>query len=82
MLEFGKRYNWELLKKTYPAKYVFLSDVYVSKGIKISGVLEGVCEIDDLDTATTDILNRGIECLPYLTTEGSGFFILGVTVCD
>lgn len=82
MLEFGKRYDWELIKRTYPSKYVFLSDVIVRKGVKLSGVLEGVCEIDDLDAATADILNKGIDCLPYLTTEASGFFILGVTTCD
>ena len=81
MLEFGKRYSWELLKQIYPDKYVFLSDVLVSKGIKISGVLEGVCEIDDLDVTTSDILSKGVDCLPYLTAEDGGFLILGVTVC-
>ena len=79
MLEFGKRYDWELLKKAYPGKYVFLSDVFVSKGVKTSGVLEGVCEIEDLDAATADILSRGVDCLPYLITE---VYWSGILTCN
>ena len=72
MLEFGKRYDWELLKKTYPDKYVFLSDVEVVNGHLKSGVLQGVCDYggNNRDEMSAHLIKTlGKICIDYNTTD-------------
>lgn len=73
MLEFSKRYDWELLKKTYPDKYVFLSDVIVENNQIRSGILHAVCVYEERDALAHElIVNKGIRCLAYRTTPVEG----------
>lgn len=72
MLEFGKRYDWELLRKIYPDKYVFLSDIEIVRGHLKSGVLQGVCEYggkkrDEMSSHLIKTLGK--ICIDYNTTD-------------
>lgn len=72
MLEFGKRYDWELLKNTYQDRYVFLSDVEVVNGHLKSGVLQGVCEYGgkNRDNMSSYLIKTtGKLCIDYNTTD-------------
>lgn len=82
MLEFGKRYTWEFLKKTYPDKYVILSDVIVGDNQIESGVLHGVCDYSERDELMDSLINhKGISCLAYRTTPVGGYWS-GILTCD
>ena len=82
MLEFGKRYNWEFLKKTYPDKYVFLSDVIVEHNQIQSGILHAVCVYGERDALAHELIaNKGIRCLAYRTTPVGGCWS-GILTCD
>lgn len=68
-LYYKKRYKWEELEKLFPDLCVILSDVVMHYSSIVSGVLQGVCTLQEHNNVASYCRRNDMNCVVVYTGE-------------